>query len=396
MGSFHTADYLVFTLSLSLSVCVALFSAWRNRHNATTHTFLLGNHSLGVLPLTISLVVSVISAVTILGLPAEMFAHGTQYFFNIGSGLGILLTAVVFVPLLYPLKLTSMFEYLEMRFDSRSARLVGSLMEILALLLYGGTALYAPSTAIQGVTPFPTWAISMFLGCLVTFYTCLGGLIGVVWSDVVQAFIILFGILAVIIQGCISVGGFKAIFDLNSQGDRLHFYNFDPDPTTRHTFWGLSAGFCFGGLAFYGASQFTFQRFSAAKTLRQAKLTVLLNIPAFYVCHVLLCFLGVIIYAYYQQQSCDPIAGHVIKSTNQLLPLFVVDVLGYIPGAPGLFIAALTSAALSTISSVLNSISSLLWDDILRKRLSFLSNAQSVAVNQATGSTLNPPIVTTS
>ena len=48
--------------------------------------------------------------------------------------------------------------------------------------------------------------------------------------------------------------------------------SFDPNPTTRHTFWGLSVGFCFGGLAFYGASQFTFQRFSAVKTLKQAKL----------------------------------------------------------------------------------------------------------------------------
>jgi sodium-coupled monocarboxylate transporter 8/12 len=105
----------------------------------------------------------------------------------------------------------------------------------------------------------------------------------------VQAFVILLGILTVMIQGCVSVGGFKEVFTLNQEGGRLQFYeyvyllynhaqvmdsdfSFDPDPTTRHTFWGLSVGFCFGGLAFYGASQFTFQRFSAAKTLREAKL----------------------------------------------------------------------------------------------------------------------------
>ena len=74
--------------------------------------------------------------------------------------------------------------------------------------------------------------------------------------------------------------------------------------------------------------------------------TVLLNIPIFYAFHILLCITGLVIYAFYSELGCDPLKSGEIRSPNQLLPLFVVDLLSVLPGLPGLFVAALISGAL--------------------------------------------------
>ena len=107
---FSVADYVIFGTNLVLCGAIGVFYAVTTRGQSTTSQFLMADHKLHVIPLTISLIVSVVSAVTLLGLPAEMYSYGSQYFFNIGSGLGIILTMLIFVPLLHPLKLTSMFE----------------------------------------------------------------------------------------------------------------------------------------------------------------------------------------------------------------------------------------------------------------------------------------------
>lgn len=108
---FTIYDYVIFAVNIILCSAIGIYHALApSAEGGTLKQFFVANHKLKVLPLTISLVVSVLSAVTLLGLPAEMYQYGTQYFLNFGSGFGIILTALIFVPLLHPLHLTSMFE----------------------------------------------------------------------------------------------------------------------------------------------------------------------------------------------------------------------------------------------------------------------------------------------
>ena len=108
---FHWADYVVFSTVLALSCIIGLFFNFYGGRQKTNQDYLMGNRQLNTIPVSISLVVSFISAISILGAPAEMYVYGTQYWMYIfGMSLGCLFSAVIFVPLLYPLRLTSSYE----------------------------------------------------------------------------------------------------------------------------------------------------------------------------------------------------------------------------------------------------------------------------------------------
>ncbi len=109
--NFNTADYVVFAAMLVVSAGIGIFYACRGGKQNTTGEFLMGNRNMQVIPVSVSILVSFMSAILILGTPAEMYTRGTEYYLSmIGLNLGIVMAAVLFVPLLYPLKLTSSFE----------------------------------------------------------------------------------------------------------------------------------------------------------------------------------------------------------------------------------------------------------------------------------------------
>ncbi|XP_021348647.1 sodium-dependent multivitamin transporter-like, partial [Mizuhopecten yessoensis] len=110
----------------------------------------MGNRKMSLIPTALSILVLFQSAILILGAPAEMYTKGTQYYlYTFGQMLAVLLASVVYVPLFYPLRLTSMYEYLELRFNSRAAKLTGTIINTISTLIYSGLASFAPSTALQ-------------------------------------------------------------------------------------------------------------------------------------------------------------------------------------------------------------------------------------------------------
>ncbi|XP_062598379.1 sodium-coupled monocarboxylate transporter 1-like [Saccostrea cucullata] len=196
--SFTVADWIVFSGILTISACIGVYYALAGGKQKTTKEFLMGNRSLKMVPVAISILVSFLSAILILGAPAEMYTKGTQYYLYVfGQMAAAALAAFLFVPLFYPLKLTSMYEYIEVRFKSRAVRLTATVINILSSLIYTGIASFAPATALEAVTGFPEWASFLLIGVVCTFYTFMGGLKAVVWVDAFQA-IIMFGSLLTI------------------------------------------------------------------------------------------------------------------------------------------------------------------------------------------------------
>nr|XP_011419880.2 sodium-coupled monocarboxylate transporter 1 [Crassostrea gigas]XP_011419881.2 sodium-coupled monocarboxylate transporter 1 [Crassostrea gigas] len=364
-SEFDVWDWLLFGAMLAVSAGIGIFYACIGGRQKTTAEFLMGGRSLQLVPVAISILVSFMSAILILGTPAEMYTQGTQYFmYMFGIMLAIILASQLFVPLLYPLQLTSSFEYLELRFKSKAAKLTGTTMMILQQVIYMGVASYAPSTALEAVTGFPTWATIITVGVVSTFYTFLGGMKAVVWTDVFQAVIMIAGLLAIVIQGTISVGGIEKVWSINDEWKRIEFFDFDPDPTTRHSFWSLLIGGMVGWTATYGVNQASVQRYCALGSLTKAKTAVMLNILGVALLMCVTCVAGIVVFAYYVEQGCDPYTNKDVSNSNQIIPYFVMETLGY-PGIPGLFVACLFSGALSTMSSCLNALSAVTWKDIL-------------------------------
>ncbi|XP_071085376.1 uncharacterized protein [Haliotis cracherodii] len=120
------------------------------------------------------------------------------------------------------------------------------------------------------VTGFPQTGSIFLVAAAAIVYTAMGGLKAVIWTDVFQAVVMFAGMLSVIIKGTIDACGIKAVWTTAAKGGRLNFFNFDMDPTVRHTFWGLFLGTFArsSGLIF---NQSTIQRVCSTPTLAAAK-----------------------------------------------------------------------------------------------------------------------------
>ncbi|KAK7501550.1 hypothetical protein BaRGS_00007354, partial [Batillaria attramentaria] len=199
--------------------------------------------------------------------------------------------------------------YLELRFNT-PVRLLGSVLLIL-------------STDCFSVTNLNFWGAMIGGGVVVTFYTTLGGMKAVLWTDTFQAIVMLTGLLAVIIQGSIVTGGFARAWDVASQRGRIAFDDFSADPSTRHSFWSVVVGGGTAWISLYGVNQAQVQRALSCPTVKKAKIAL------------------------------------------WLLPLFVMDILADYPSVPGIFVACVASGSLSTLSSGFNALSAVTMKDFV-------------------------------
>uniref|UniRef100_A0A2C9JP75 Sodium-coupled monocarboxylate transporter 1 n=1 Tax=Biomphalaria glabrata TaxID=6526 RepID=A0A2C9JP75_BIOGL len=343
--TFSVADYIVFIATLAISAVIGIFYAIKDRRQQSTKQFLMADNSMRFLPISLSVLASFFSASTLLGTPAEIYQFGTMYWISaFGAVFAPLAGALLFGPMFFRIKVVSVFEYLELRFHSKLVRLFGAFIFLLRATIGMGIVLYGPSTALSAVTEFPTWAVIVIVGVLCTFYTSIGGLKAVIWTDVFQTLVMLAGMMAVLIKGFMVSGGGESVWNINYQGMRIEFFNFDFDPRVRHTFWALLIGIFFIWLPPYTVDQQMVQRFSSARSLRDAKIALLLNVPGMFIMISLCSLTGLVLFAHFA--NCDPLKQKKIGNPNQLLPYYVMEILGNAPGIPGLFVSSLFSGAL--------------------------------------------------
>ncbi|KAK7477611.1 hypothetical protein BaRGS_00031159 [Batillaria attramentaria] len=378
--SFHIADYAVFGLTILISIGIGIYYALSGGRQRTTSEYLVGGRAMKFLPVAISLMVSFESSIMMLGMPAEAYVYGIQLWWScMGYMVSQFLSVIIMVPLLHPLRITSAYEYLQYRFNSTGVRLLGTVLGMLTYVWYMGIVLFGPAIALEAVTGFPQWGSIFVVAFVAVIYTSIGGLKAVIWTDVFQAFVMYAGMLAVLIKGTSDAGGPSKVWEIASKGGRLNFFNFDFDPRVRHTFWNLFFGSIIRGfgLAF---NQSTVQRVSATKTQREARWVLLIVAPAFFLSLSLALYEGTVAYAFYETRGCDPLASKIITNPNQIIPLTVMDIFTNVPGMPGLFLASLFSASLSTLSSGLSSLSALLWADILKPRIGEVSDFKATLI----------------
>ncbi|NXC91666.1 SC5A6 protein, partial [Cercotrichas coryphoeus] len=284
---FTAIDYSIFALLLVLSSAIGLFYALTGDRQRTVQEFLLANRDMGCLPVALSLLASFQSAVAILGVPAEIFRFGTEYWFlGCSYFLGLLIPAHIFIPVFYRLRITSTYEYLELRFN-KTVRVLGTVTFIFQMVsgagaggvrslagwawlstalpcpqvIYMGVVLYAPALALNAVTGFDLWSAVLTMGLVCTLYTTLGGLKAVIWTDVFQTLVMLAGQVAVIVVGAWRVGGMARVWRVAEQEGKISGIDLDPNPLERHTFWSLAVGGIFMMLSLYGVNQAQVQRY---------------------------------------------------------------------------------------------------------------------------------------
>uniref|UniRef100_A0A3P9H469 Solute carrier family 5 member 8 n=1 Tax=Oryzias latipes TaxID=8090 RepID=A0A3P9H469_ORYLA len=325
-NSFGVTDYVVFTLMLGASACIGVYFAWVDRRKKSSGNFLTGGRTLTALPVSMSLTASTMSAIAVLSNPAEVYRFGAIFgLFCVSYFLGAVITSEIFLPVFYRLGFTSTYE----------VSLVFRMWAIIFVFFIN----------------MNLWVGISSTAAVCTFYCTLLG-------------IMLSGFLAVIIKAVIIQGGFSVIFSDAQQGGRLNFWDFDVNPLRRHTFWTFVIGgtsICSAG---YGVTPTSVQRYIACRSVTQARLALYINLLGIWACFVCIVFAGLSLYSVYK--DCDPWTAGLISSPDQLMPNLVMDILTANPGLPGLFLAAVYSGSLSTVSSLINGLAAVTVEDLIK------------------------------
>ncbi|GIY32022.1 sodium-coupled monocarboxylate transporter 2 [Caerostris darwini] len=363
--SLSTADYVIFAAMLVLSSCFGVFFQLTEKKK-THEEYLLGGKDMSLLPVALSLMATFMSATTLMGIPAEMYLYGTNMtFMNLGFILGPIITSFVFLPIFFANGISTAYEYLEIRFGKATRKLVSAMFAFQSILFTAAT-LYAPALALSAVTDLSLWMSIISIGLVCTFYCTLGGIKAVVWADVFQAVLMYTCLIAIIIKGCLLLGGIGNVFDIANEGGRLVLPSFSFDLGAHYTMFNIFAQGMIITMSSFAGMQCQVQRLLSVKNVKRSITASLLSIPMIVGFQLLCCLCGLIFYAYFK--SCDPMtsADSPIQSADQLLPYFIASTLSDLPGLPGLCICGIFSASLSTISSSINSLASVASEDFVR------------------------------
>ncbi|XP_036597907.1 sodium-coupled monocarboxylate transporter 1-like [Trichosurus vulpecula] len=382
--NFSVWDYVVFLAMLLVSATVGMYYAWKEKGKQTDAEFLLAGRQMSGIPVSLSLTASFMSAVTVLGTPAEVYRFGAMFsLFFISYTLVIVLTSEIYMPVFYRLRISSTYEYLELRFN-KQIRFLGTMFFITQTILYTGIVIYAPALALNQVTGFELWGAVVATGLVCTFYCTLGGLKAVVWTDVIQAVVMVAGFCSIIFQALKIQGGLKTILKHAQEGGRLKMWDFNPNPLQRHTFWTITIGGTFTWISIYGVNQSQVQRYLACKNKFHAKLALYLNLVGLWIILICAVLSGLSLYSVYRH--CDPWTSQKVKAPDQLMPYLAMHILHDYPGLPGLFVSCAYSGTLSTVSTSITALATVAVEDLIKpqldspspKTLSLLSQGTSV------------------
>ena len=227
--------------------------------------------------------------------------------------------------------------------------------------------LYGPSLALASVTSLSVTKSVIVVGIICTFYTSIGGIKAVIWTDVLQCILMMLGVFMIVAYSFFDEGGISKPFTVAGANGRLKLFDMDVNPYRSDVFLSVFMGTLTTWCGSYCISQTEVQRFCSTKSFAHAKRTLYFNIAPVLFIGTMAIWSGLVIFNRYYQ--CDPVSMGIIGRHDQLAPYFVMDTMSAFPGIAGLFTACVFSGSLSTLSSGFNSLAAVTWDDFLKTRL---------------------------
>jgi SSS family solute:Na+ symporter len=338
------------------------------RRTQSTDEYLTGGRNMRSSSIGLSLFATLMSTITYLAVPGEMINKGP---FILGwlATLPVVYLIVGYglIPLFMRLAVTSAYEILEMRLGL-TGRLTASVIFLATRLLWMALIIYL--TADKLIVQMLGWDDSMTpwvaaaIGGITILYTSMGGLRAVVFTDVIQSFILLGGAILTIVVITVKMGGVGAWWprEWSSSWDQQPF--FDWDPRVRVTILGSLFFMSIWWVCTAGSDQMAIQRYLATRDARAARKAFGMTLIANVVVHALLAGVGFALLGFFRAHPENLLPGMTIeKSADNLFPYYIVRFLP--PGITGLVIAGLLAAAMSSLSSGINSACSVISSDFI-------------------------------
>lgn len=351
-------DYIVIAVYFAATFVIGVYFAGTQK---SLKDFFLGGQSIPWWGAAASGVATIVSGVSYLGAPGQAFV--SNYYWHqarLSIPFALTVLCLVLMPRFYRMGTFSIYDYLERRFDV-STRLCAAGIFMLLKVGYLGVVIYAPSLVLARIFDVPVPVVVVISGLASTAYTHMGGIKAVIWTDTFQLVVLFGGILGAIALVIARIdGGLSEVLSVASTAGRLDYFNFTFSLTENYTFWNCLLGGSFMLIAAYGTDQSEIQRFLTTKSPRQANLALSASIIGQAVVGLLLFFVGTSLFAFY---ATFPDKGGLNTPNNEIFPRFIVEEMP--PGLTGLVLAGLFAASMSTISSVLNSLATVMVTDLL-------------------------------
>lgn len=377
MNSIELVDLLVIVGYLVGIVGIGLFSVRKKKQ--TSEGYFLAGKSLSWAVIGASLFASNISTVHLVGLAESGFTDGIVWGnFEWFSGIELIILAFVFIPFYLRTKITTLPQFLEKRYDSRS-RVVLAIFSILAaLFMHIGVSLYAGAVVFENVFGLSIPVSIVIIALATGVYTIFGGLTSVVITEAVQTVILIAGSLTITLLavyrlpeiGITSYDELKVAVD----PDRFKIVSFD---TTKKgfTFTDMLFGHLILGIWYWCTDQTIVQRVLGARSEKQAKLGALFAgflkiLPVF-----IMVIPGILAFALFQEQ--------IGNDTKSVLPVMITSLMPV--GMKGLMVAALLAAVMSSVAAAINSCSTLIVYDVFNKLQPNLPDKKKIFIGRVTG-----------
>ena len=347
IGDIDTAVLVVYLLG------VVLFGLWVGRRQRDLSGYLLGGRDLAWWTVLLSIVATETSTVTFLSVPGVAYdpAEGNMSFLQLTMGfiLGRFVVVFLFLPHYFRGELFTAYEVLHRRFGGATKQ-TASLLFLVMRNLADGLRLYLTAIVLHHVVGLDLTICIAVIGVATILYTFVGGMKSVVWNDCVQFVIYMVGaILAAAIILDKLPGGWTQLAEFAGQHDKFRVLDFRFDPVRPYTFWSGLIGGLFLALATHGTDQLMVQRYLAAGSQKKAGRA--LAVSGLIICAQFALFLliGIGLACYYDLYPAEA----TFTKNDEAFATFIVNRLPV--GVLGVTLAAVFSAAMSTLSSSLNS-----------------------------------------
>ncbi|MFT6133817.1 MAG: SSS family transporter [Cyclobacteriaceae bacterium] len=338
---------------------------FKNQNNKKD--YFLGGRSFGWFPLSLSVMATQLSAVSFISAPAFVGMReggGMQWLsYEFAVPLAMIFLGSFLIPSLYKANVVSIYEYLEKRF-SRETRLLLSIVFQVSRAFATSVMIYAIALILASVMGIPFWQTVLGIGVITIIYSLQGGMKAVVYGDMVQMIILFVGIIVCFGFGLHYLGGWSS-FTAQVDHSRLwvvDFNSFGFKKGESFGFWPMVLGGFFLYASYYGTDQSQVQRLLAADSLKTVRKTILYNGLLRFPITLSYCMMGLVLgtFAFSEPAFLSQIEA---GKPDLMIPIFIRD---YLPhGIIGLLIVAILSAAMSSLSSAINSLSAVTTEDFI-------------------------------
>jgi len=355
-SAFGWLNWTVVTVYLAGMIAVGVWFMKRER-SGTTDNYFRGGQRIPWWVAGLSIFATMLSSLTFMGIPARAYQTDVSWYLGqLPILLVVPMVALFYLPFFRKLNLTSAYEYLEKRFNL-PCRIFAAVSFIFFHIGRIAIVLYLPALALAVVSDIPVTTAILTIGVLCIIYTVIGGIEAVVWTDAIQALVLLGGAALCFILAVAQVdGGFGGMLEI-ARTDAKGFGNLD----WRSLDWSSNAtgsalvllvAFFFNTIVPYTSGQDVVQRYVITKDMGAARKSLWMTMWMSVFGSMLFFGLGVAVYAFYKTHpgALDPALARI----DSILPYFIMHELPV--GVSGLLIAAIFAASQSTISSSLNSI----------------------------------------